>query len=187
MEELYMNTGYYNTGSYNTGYRNTGHWNTGNNNTGNWNTGSYNTGNWNTGHYNTGYFNTITPDTILVFNKPFSRQKFMDIDKPEWIYFDLTEWVNQENMSDQEKAGNESYMTTGGYLKVYSYKEAWANAYKNATEEDIQKTINLPNFDYDIFEEISGIDLRKHGKSSCCADKVVEIDGKKYKLTEIKE
>jgi hypothetical protein len=71
------------------------------------------------------------------------------------------EWVYEAEMTYSEKENNPTYETTGGYLKVYSYKEAWARAYAEATDEDIELLKNLPNFDAEVFKEISGIDIRE--------------------------
>jgi hypothetical protein len=60
-------------------------------------------------------------------------------------------------MTDEEKKGNKYAFVTSGYLKMFTYKEAWANAYKDATEEDIELLKALPNWDADVFEEITGI------------------------------
>lgn len=62
-------------------------------------------------------------------------------------------------MTEQEKTENPTYKTTGGYLKVYKYKEAWLKAWNSATEEDKQLLYALPNFDAEVFKEISGIDV----------------------------
>jgi len=177
------NTGYMNTGSWNTGDRNTGIWNTGdmntgdrntgNSNTGNSNTGYMNTGNWNTGHWNTGswntgdrnagYMNTDSP-TVRMFNKD-TGLKFGEISFPEYWFFDLTEWVSGEDMTDQEKEDHESeYKTNKGYLKVYDYKKAFKASWDKATPEDRAKTFDLPNFDKQIFEEISGINVDEERK-----------------------
>lgn len=59
---------------------------------------------------------------------------------------------------------------------------AWREAYDKATKEDIELLKALPNFDADVFFEISGIrieDKKTH------AGKVVEIDGVKYRLEQI--
>ena len=48
---------------------------------------------------------------------------------------------------------------TGGYLKKKEYKEAWKEAYNKATKEDIKLLKALPNFDADIFEDITGIKI----------------------------
>lgn len=152
------NTGDYSTGDFNTGYKNTGDFNTGN-----YNTGDYNTGNHNIGDYNTGYFNTITPDEILVFNKKCKREDWNKCCKPYFMYFNLTKWIDEKDMTKKEKEENPTYKTTRGYLKVYEYKEAFRKSYYNLSEEEKTKQTKqlkaLPNFDKDIFFEISGIDI----------------------------
>jgi len=154
------NTGDRNTGSWNTGYRNTGYRNTGSWNTGSWNTGDRNTGCWNTGCCNTGYFNTETPDTVNIFDDPASREEWDNCDKPNFIYFDLAVWISSEDMTEEEKAVNESHGNTGGYLKKLDYKEEFKKSYDKAPQEDRDKIHNIPNFNADKFLEISGIDVR---------------------------
>lgn len=111
-----------------------------------------NTGDWNTGNWNTGYFNTTTPIEINIFNKPFNLKEWNKIEKPNFLYFNLTEWVDIEGES------------SGGYLKKYTYKEAFRKSYLEAKKLEnfkleFEKLINLPNFDKEIFKEISGIDI----------------------------
>ena len=154
-----------NTGDWNTGNRNTGDWNTGNRNTGDWNTGDWNTGNrntgdWNTGDWNTGYFNTKTPRTIKVFNKKCLLETWDKFEKPSCLYFLTTKWICESEMSDVEKQENPSFSCTGGYLKVFDYKEAFTKSVTDASKEDRDLIRALPNFDADIFLEISGVDLR---------------------------
>jgi hypothetical protein len=161
----YRNTGNRNTGNCNTGNCNTGDWNTGNRNTGNWNTGDWNTGNrntgnWNTGDWNTGYFNTETPNQVNVFDVLTSRADWIDCDKPEFIYFNLTVWVSMSDMTQLEKDENPTYEITKGYLKKLDYKEAFQASYNKANKDDRKKAFNLPNFNAEKFLEISGIDVR---------------------------
>jgi len=151
------NTGYWNPGNWNPGDGNTGDGNTGDWNTGNWNPGDGNTGHWNSGNWNVGNFNSKTPDEILMFNKPCKREVWDSCQKPLFIYFRTNVWIYESDMSDKEKADNPHFNTTGGYLKTVPYKEAWKNAYDNATKEDIALLKALPNFDADVFEEITGI------------------------------
>lgn len=159
------NSGNRNTGNGNTGNSNTGYSNTGDDNTGYRNTGNDNTGNWNAGNSNTGYFNTVTPKECLVFNKKCTFEEFKNADKPSWIYVDLTVWVDELDMSGKEKEAYPSYITTGGYLKVYSsLKHAFIESWDKATEEDRNKTFNLPNFDPIVFEEIFGFNPCKQEK-----------------------
>ena len=183
------NTGHRNAGDSNTGYSNTGnsnpgHGNSGNSNTGNWNPGHRNTGNWNVCDRETGFFNTQEIKTIRVFNKDCAVAVWDQADKPCFLHFDLTEWICEGDMTDQEKIDNNTFHITGGYLKSYEYKEAFQKSWDEAGEEDRAKLFELPNFDAEVFKEISGIDVTESPKS--CAGKIVEIDGKKYKLEECK-
>ncbi|WP_321834998.1 pentapeptide repeat-containing protein [Clostridium butyricum] len=169
------NTGNRNTGDCNTGNRNTGNRNTGDCNTGNRNTGNRNTGNWNTGDCNTGDRNTGDCNTADFSTGVFCAQeekikifdKKSDLTYGEWmgsrarniIYWNMETavWVYEENMSAEEKEQYPTYKTTGGYLKVFSYKEAWSNLWNNLTDSEKQEIKNIPNFDSEKFEYITGI------------------------------
>lgn len=78
------------------------------------------------------------------------------------MYIELTKWITFEAMSDKEKEGNPKAFVCDGYLKTFSYKEAWRNSYDNASESDRTVLKNLPNFDAKVFEEITGIDVNGH-------------------------
>ena len=188
----YRNTGNYNTSDYNTGYRNTGNYNTsdyntgnrntGYRNTGNYNTGDYNTGNWNTGDYHVGCFNTVNAEKAYYFNRLIDKELWHKAKKPGWIFEPATaSWVSSESMTDREKSDHPDYGTTGGYLRVNDMKAEWRKAYEGATEEEIQMVRDLPAFDYDVFEEITGLDLRKK-ETAPCEGREVEIDGVVYVL-----
>jgi hypothetical protein len=141
------NTGDRNTGDWNTGHRNTGNCNTGNCNTGDCNTGYRNAGNFNTGHFNacnysSGFFCTEEPK-VRLFNKE------IDISVPEFreskYYcalfsspFTLTEEID-------------------GKLVEYNYKEACAKWWAEMSEDNKKIVKSIPNFDAEIFEEITGI------------------------------
>ena len=166
------NTGNCNTGDWNTGNRNTGNWNTGNRNTGNRNTGNCNTGNWNTGDWNTGDCNTVDfsngvfctkEDTIKIFDKEsnMTLREWRESRARIIIAWNMetTVWIYQSNMTEQEKAQYPSYKTTGGYLKVFTYSEAWKNLWNSITDEEKQEIINIPNFDKNKFKEITGIEI----------------------------
>jgi hypothetical protein len=123
------NTGDWNTGDRNTGYRNTGDWNTGDRNTGLRNTGHRNTGNWNTGDWNTGFFNTTAPKFLEVFEKPLPYDEAMSIQWPSWFGFDLKD----------------------------DYLGSWKKAFDDSDPIEVEAATKLPNFDYAIFEKVSGI------------------------------
>ena len=177
-------TGDWSTGDYSTGHRSTGDYSTGDYSTGDRSTGHCSTGDWSTTDYDTGHFNTTNPTTINVFNKPCDIKTWGEAIKPSFLYFELTEWVWEKDMSDSEKVANPTFCTTGGYLKVCDYQEAFQASYNKASDEDKELLLKLPNFDAEVFKEISGIDVTKDTIS--CAGKIVVIDGKKYKLQEVK-
>ena len=171
------NTGNRNTGDCNTGNRNTGDWNTGDCNTGNWNTGNWNTGDWNTGDCNTGDWNTGDCNTVDFSNgvfctkedtiKIFDKESTMTL--REWRNsrarriiawsMETTVWIYESSMTEEEKEQYPSYKTTGGYLKVFTYKEAWKNLWNSITDEEKQEIMNIPNFDKNKFKEITGIEI----------------------------
>ena len=158
------NSGYWNSGDRNSGNRNSGYWNSGNRNSGDWNSGDRNSGDRNSGDWNscrfaTGFFNS-KERTISIFNKDsgLSRDEFYQkFTIPSCLYFDLTEWISSENMTDKEKENNPKYETTEGYLKTLTYKEASVKSISKATDEEKEQIRALPNYDPDIFEEIFGI------------------------------
>jgi len=115
----------------NTGDWNTGKWNTGDWNTGDWNTGSRNTGKWNTGNWNTGSFNTKNPEYYELFNQKITKKEYENISFPNYFYFEL-----EENKT---------------------YKECWNKSFKEATLKEIEQTIKLPNFNYEVFWKVTGI------------------------------
>ena len=151
-----------NTGKDCTGLENTGDWNTGNRNTGDWNTGDWNTGDCNTVDFSNGVFCT-KEDTIKIFDKEsnMTLSEWRESRARRIIAWNMetTVWIYQSNMTEQEKAQYPSYKTTGGYLKVFTYSEAWKNLWNSITDEEKQEIINIPNFDKNKFKEITGIEI----------------------------
>ena len=169
-------TGNRSTGNKSTGNRSTGNRSTGNRSTGNRSTGNRSTGSWSISDYSTGHFSTRDYAGFDVFNKPCTVKEWNNANKPHFIFFDLTEWVKLCDMTNKEKTDNKTCETTGGYLKVYEYKEAWKIAWNKATSEGKQLLYDLPNFDSEVFKEISGIDIEQKRK--------IVIDGKEIEVLE---
>ena len=155
-----INTGEGNTGRSNSGNSNSGDSNSGNSNSGNWNSGDSNSGNWNSCSRETGYFNSTSSNEIRVFNKPCKLKDWEDAKKPEFIFnIKITKWVNDFEMSDEEKDNNPNSQSREGYLKTLSYKEAWAEAFKGASKEDVKLLKKLPNFCPKVFKDITGLEV----------------------------
>ena len=167
------NSGHCNTGNCNSGNYNSGNYNSGNWNSGNWNSGAYNSGNYNSGHYNSGdwnktrfsngCFNTESPK-IFLFNKPsdWTYQDWLNSDA-RYILMNypsnVLEWVWDDDMADEDKKQHPGYSTTGGFLKEIEKESTRQEWWNNLSDEDKDAVMGLPNFDKDIFKEITGIDV----------------------------
>ena len=154
----------------NSGDYNTGDCNSGDNNSGDWNSGNGNSGYWNSGDNNSGYLNTSTQEYCFIFNKPVEKSVLSITKFPAFMRFTLTEWIPDSKMSQQEKNQHPEYATTGGYLKKYTYKEAFRKSFEEAKQlpdwpEQLKRLKALPNFNFKIFEEISGITAEELGVS----------------------
>ncbi|MEG1313347.1 MAG: hypothetical protein RSD40_03435 [Bacilli bacterium] len=158
------NLGNNNSGNKNLGYNNLGDNNLGNNNSGNKNLGDNNSGNKNLGDWNkcdfeTGFFNSKQNKHCNVFNKKCLRSVWISATKPNFIYnVILNTWINWNRMTDEEKKSNPNAYTQDGYLKNISMEDAWIKAFENVTDEDIKLLKALPNYNYKVFNEISGIE-----------------------------
>ena len=155
------NSGNKNSGDWNSGDDNSGNKNSGDRNSGNDNSGNGNSGDWNKTCFSNGCFNTELPK-IFLFNKPFdwTYQDWLDSDA-RYILKDcptnaLT-WVWDYDMTDEEKELHPEYSVTGGFLKnVEDEAQEW---WDSLTKESKDIVMNLPNFDKEIFKEITGIDV----------------------------
>ena len=165
----YRNSGDRNSGDLNSGYRNSGDLNSGYRNSGDLNSGDRNSGDRNSGDLNSGYRNSGVfcnrkrGDKIFFFNKESSftwedwyRHKVYRIVQDLFV---LTDWIDWDDMSDEEKENNPDAYVNYGYLRVYTYKEAWANLWSELTDDQKELFKTLPNFDADIFEDITGIEI----------------------------
>ena len=152
------NSGYCNSGTGNSGGRNSGYYNSGSRNSGYYNSGSRNSGDHNSGDYNSGFFNTNEPK-LRLFNREceYTYSEFYRKFGNCSLNLTLTKWIISTDMTDAEKEAHPSHETTGGYLKTFTYKEAWSNAWKNADDKQKRWFLRLPNFDADIFFQITGI------------------------------
>ena len=149
-----------NEGKGNTGLRNTGDSNTGDRNTGHWNVGNRNTGVANSCNYSSGMFCNEEPQLIM-FNKPvagYTRYDFYYSRAYDLLCrVQVTKWVDGSDMTDAEKNDNPSHTTTGGYLRKIDYKTAWCEMWATLTDSDKKAFTELPNFDWSVFTDITGI------------------------------
>lgn len=100
--------------------------------------------------------------TIMLFNKPstWTYRKWLESDASyllNRIQKNIVEWIYEEDMTDKEKADNPTYKTTGGYLKVLDESECGQLWWDGLSEYNRDIIRELPNFDAEIFEQVTGI------------------------------
>ena len=174
------NTGHLNTGTGNTGNCNTGDFNTGSRNTGNLNAGDFNTGDSNegidnvgdrnrgsgnvgcdnrghsnTGNGNIGSFNSGTRNIGNAnsgsFNKGNRNVGSWNVGDYNVGYFNTLKQCAY--MFNKPTDLPQSRIVLPKWLNFPDYKER----FETEPVEEIRKAIELPNFDYAIFEKITGI------------------------------
>ena len=93
-----------------------------------------------------------------MFNKDTNKKR-EDLSFPSFLYFDLTVWVSHDTATDEEKkAHKQEIEVCGGFLKKLDYKEAFRISWNKVSLEEHKKLLVLPNWNNEIFKEISGID-----------------------------
>ena len=157
------NSGNRNSGDWNSGNRNSGNRNSGNRNSGNRNSGDWNSGDWNKTCFSNGCFNTESPK-IYLFNKP-SNWNYSDWLNSDARYIlmncpsNVLSWIWEDDMTDEEKEQHPEYLATGGFLKHIEEetgRQMWWDGLSDVQKDSVMQ---LPNFDKDIFKEITGISI----------------------------
>ena len=155
------NSGNCNSGDCNSGNRNSGNRNSGNRNSGDCNSGNRNSGDWNKTCFSNGCFNTESPK-IFLFNKPSdwtyqdwlnSNARYILMDCPS----NVLAWVWDDDMTDEEKEQHPEYSVTGGFLKHIEKETGRQMWWDGLSDRQKDIVMQLPNFDKDIFKEITGI------------------------------
>ena len=102
--------------------------------------------------------------TIMMFNKPtdWTYRRWLNSDARyllNCIKKGVVEWIDEADMTDEEKAANQSYKTTGGYLKKLDKSEYVQIMWNGLSKKEKDTIMRIPNFDADIFKEITGIEI----------------------------
>ena len=71
----------------------------------------------------------------------------------------VVEWIYEGKMTEKEKEEHPTYKTTGGYLKVLDESECAQIWWDGLSENDRDIIRALPNFDREIFENVTGIKI----------------------------
>ena len=168
------NTGENNTGNYNSGNNNTGSYNSGSCNTGMYNSGSDNIGNYNSGCFNVGFYNDGSNNVGSHNSGHFNVGYHNDGDENTGYYNsgysnsghynsgDYNAGMFNSNSPKLRMFNKECDVTYTEFLSslAYSFTLLLHNIFnKNLSKEDCKHIVELPNFDPDIFKEITGIDI----------------------------
>ena len=157
------NSGDCNSGYWNSGNRNSGNRNSGNCNSGNRNSGNCNSGDWNKTSFSNGCFNTVSPK-IYMFNKPtdWTFEQWLNC-RARYLLNQIDdfplEYVRFDSMTDDEKAAHPEAETTGGYLKERTTADNARKWWAELSSDERNVILGSPNFDSEIFKEITGIDV----------------------------
>ena len=140
------NSGSYNSGSYNYGDENSGNYNCGNNNSGYYNSNDYNTGDCNSGKRNSGDYNSGNFNTGRCNSGNYNSGIF-NTDEPKMRAFN-----------------KEAEMSYTNFIKGlnYSFHSLCDRIYRKAfIDGDWDKIEALPNYDAEIFYQITGLRKEK--------------------------
>ena len=115
----------------------------------NGNTGLFNSGNWNSCNYSNGVFCNQEDKDIRIFNKPsgMSLEEFWDSKYYRALQSEPLELTYWDDKNEE--------------LKCRSYKDACAIWWSKLTEKNKKIIQEIPNFDPEIFFDITGIDVRE--------------------------
>ena len=151
--------------------------NTGCANSGDCNSGCENSGYYNSGDRNSGWFNTDEPN-MRMFNKE-TNIKRSDFTVKVYPDLKICSWVSKKDLPEEEKTKEVEQM--GGMLKTLTYHEAWQEYWTRASEEDKEWFTTLPNFDSNIFKEITSIDINQETEEMTM-EEVCKALGKTIKI-----
>ena len=121
-----------------------------------------------------------------VFNKDVEKKEWEEIKNSLDIKILPTKWIDKADMTKDEKDNNSVWKEIGGYLKTFSYEDAWSNWWKDASQKDKNKILDIKYFDREIFKEITGIDTKKE-VSLVGSEVEVKMNGKVYKAKVVSE
>jgi hypothetical protein len=100
--------------------------------------------------------------SYMIFNKPVSLEVFQKAlhSLPMGSKcFTLNKLVKSKDMTKEEKEDDRDALRKENYLRVMSYRQAWRVYWHSINQEIKNLFLNLPNFDANIFKEITGVDI----------------------------
>ena len=118
---------------------------------------------------------------LRVFNQDVSETRYDEVKEiltDNQIKITLTKWTDYKELEKSEQTATAKQL--GGLLKTFSYEDAWLNFWNEATREQKNCILDLPEFDADIFKKITGIDVKK--RDSVAEEAIKLLESKGYKI-----
>jgi len=123
-----------------------------------------------------------------IFNVQVSEKEFSEaMSSRPTFKLPLTKWIEKKDMTEDEKKDYTICEQIGGYLKVLSFEDAWKEGWSNASKEFKDWVKGLPNFNAELFKDITGIDINECEVVKDGQIIEVCINGKHFKAKVIKD
>lgn len=120
---------------------------------------------------------------LQIFNTPVTESEYESTLKKlreSDVKIALTKWIEEKNITAEDKKNYSTYKELGGCLKVFSYEEAWSTWWSEATQKQKNAILDIPQFNAEIFKEITGIDVEK--QDSVAMEAIKELEKRGYKI-----
>lgn len=120
---------------------------------------------------------------LMIFNKKVSEEVYnntMKLINAKNIKLPIAKWTEYKDLPKDEQTTTTKQLN--GKLKTLSYQDAWKQMWSEFSADDKNFFKSLPNFDWEIFTEITGIEITD---DICLSGKKVkvEVDGKTFTAT----
>ena len=98
----------------------------------------------------------------MIFNQKVTDEEYqsaLTLLRENEIKIQLTKWTEYKDLDKDEQTTTAKQI--GGLLKTFTYQDAWANFWNEATQKQKDCITSLKWFDAEIFKGITGIDYQK--------------------------
>lgn len=122
-----------------------------------------------------------------VFNQYVTEKEYSEIlsnlSKNE-VKISLIHWVEEKDMTDDDKDNYSNYKSLGGCLKFFGYEEAWLTWWTKSSKTQRESITGLKQFDSEIFQKITGIYVKKSEPKEMTVGEISQMLGYEVKIVE---
>jgi hypothetical protein len=98
----------------------------------------------------------------MIFNQKVTDEEYqstLKLLRENDIKIQLTKWTEYKDLDKSEQTTTAKQID--GLLKTFTYQDAWANFWKEATQKQKDCITSIKQFDAEIFKGITGIDVEQ--------------------------